>query len=113
MRASAYRAAGVVALALVASAARANIIVPTLAASSNLNPYSTGTPDKLTDNSGLTAPVNAGATLASILGVRHVFDSGFAQSWVTNASTSDYFLTGFGAANPPIFGWDLGQDLAI
>ncbi len=104
---------GVLVCALMASAARANIIVPMLATSSNLNSYSTGTPGKLTDNSGLTAPVGAGVTLASILGVRHTFDGGFAQSWVTNASTSDYFLTGTGATSPPIFVWDLGQDLAI
>ncbi len=112
MRTALFPLAGTLLLALGASAAKANIVVPTLAASSNLNPFDVGTPGKLTDNSGLTAPVNGGATLASILGVRHVFDGGYAQSWVTNASTSDYF-TGFGAANPPIFVWDLGQNLEI
>lgn len=100
-------------MAAMASLARANIIVPTLAASSNLNPYSTGTPDKLTDNSGLSAPANAGVPLASILGITHVFDGNYQQSWVTNASTADYFATGVGGANPPIFVWDLGADLAI
>ncbi len=99
-------------LALAASVASANVIVPTLVASQNLNSYSAGTPGKLTDNSGLSAPVPSGVTLASILGVTHVYDGNFQQSWVTNASGSDYF-TGFGATNPPVFVWDLGDDYAV
>ncbi len=82
------------------------IVVPTLNSSANLNSFNA--PTFLTDNSGLSTPVNTGNTLAQASAATHIFDGGFAQSWVTNDSGADYFA-GFGAANKPTFVWDLGS----
>jgi PEP-CTERM motif len=98
-------------VALAAPPAEAVIVNPTLAGSSNLNPLSTA--DKLTDNSGLSAAVNTGDPLGFAQAVTHVYNGGFIESWVTNDGTSDYFSNGFGATNPPMFVWDLGQDFAV
>ena len=86
------------------------IVVPTLVASQNLNSFNA--PTFLTDNSGLSTPVNAGNTLAQASAATHVFDGGFAQSWVTNNSGADYFAN-FGAANNPVFVWDLGDRVKV
>lgn len=81
------------------------IVVPTLNSSSNLNSFNA--PTFLTDNSGLSTPVNTGDTLAQASAATHVFDGNFGQSWVTNNSGADYFAN-FGATNTPTFVWDLG-----
>ena len=67
-----------------ATSARAEIVVPVLDSSAYTNAYSNGTPDKLTDSSGLSVAVNTGDTLAQAQSATHVWDGGFAQSWVTN-----------------------------
>jgi hypothetical protein len=99
-------------LLVAASAGYADIVVPTLNSSANLNSFN---PDiNLVNNAGLSAAVNNGATLAAVQSVTHIFDGGFAQSWVTNASGSDYFAapnTGF--ASKPTFVWDLGSAASV
>lgn len=83
------------------------VISPTLLTSSNLNSFNP--PVNLTNNAGLSAAVNTGASLGTALAATHVFDGGFAQSWVTNGSGSDYF-----ALQPaPVFVWDLGRDVKL
>jgi hypothetical protein len=85
------------------------IIVPTLAAATNANPFDVATPAKMTDNSGMAPPVNQGDSLGSALSATHVFGN-YAESWVTNASGADYFAGGTPA---PTFLWDLHGDVNL
>ena len=96
-------------LVAASSAGHAAIIIPSLAGTTNVNSFDVGVPAKLTDGSGLSQPVPAGATLATALVTTHVFDGGYQQSWVSNAASPDYF-----AVNPaPVFIWDLGADVPV
>lgn len=85
------------------------IIKPLLLSSTNANPFSVATPAKMIDNSGMTPAVNTGDSLASALTATHIF-GGFEQSWVTNASGSDYFAGGTPA---PEFIFDLQTDIVL
>ena len=98
---------GTLGMAVFVSSAQAAIIIPTLDSSFNLNPLSG--PEQLTNNSGLSSPINNGDALATAQAVTHVFNRGFGQSWVTNSVRGDYFNS-----NPnPVFIWDLGQDFSL
>lgn len=86
----------------------AAIVNPTLV-SSSANELTGGEPSNLTDQSGLSAAVNTGDSLANALAVTHSFNGGFTDSWVTNASAPDYFTAG----PTPVFVYDLGEDVRI
>ncbi len=97
------------AISLFSFTASAQIIVPTLVGSQNLNTDTSigATTADMTNSSGLSTPVNAGATLASAQAVTHVHGGGGIpwSSWVTNSS-GNYLGT-----NPaPVFVWDLGRN---
>lgn len=103
--------AALFAAAGVAAPAAGDIILPAyVAAASNPNTFSTATPDQLVNNSGLSTPVNTGATLAQAQAATHVFDGNFAQSFVTNAPGTDYFVNG---GTPPVIVLDLGADVQL
>jgi hypothetical protein len=88
------------------------IIVPSISSVANDNPFDGRTFDFVVNNSGLTPAVNAGDSLAAAQGAVHAY-TGYLESWVTNASTADYFETGGGNASPPTVVFDLGTDTAI
>ena len=70
------------------------VIVPTVANETNINAYGgTGTTE-LIDNSGMTPAVNTGDSLATTLAAVHVYGGGFSESYVSNASGTDYFAGG-------------------
>jgi hypothetical protein len=88
------------------------IIVPGIVSVANENPFSGQGFTFVTNNSGMTPAVNNGDSLAAAQAAVHGY-TGFTESWVTNASTADYFETGGGNANPPSVVFDLGTDTAI
>lgn len=92
--------------------APAAIILPGLVSSANDNSdtgIGAGIP-QLTDNSGLSANVSDGDTLASALPVTHVLNGpGYQQSWVTTGATPDYFATNAS----PVFVWDVGAGAVL
>ncbi len=90
------------------------VIVPTSVATINLNAYGGTGPTQLIDNSGMTPAVNNGDTLEAALAAVHTYGGGYAESYISNASGSDYFA-GYGSTQPPIFIWDLtsGGDVSV
>lgn len=92
--------------------APAAIIIPGLVSSANANTdtaIGAGIP-QLTDNSGLSANVSAGGSLASAMAVSHVLNGpGYQQSWVTQGAAPDYFAT----KAPPTFVWDVGVGVVL
>ncbi len=96
---------------LAAGGPTGTIVAPTFvqSASANLNVFSSATPDNLTNNSGLDVPVITGNTLDDAEVAVHNFNGGFGESYVTNASTPDYF----GSNEAPVLVWDLGSQSNI
>lgn len=94
------------------AAAAPTIILPAISSFANEDPFTGQTFTFLTNNSGMTPAVNNGDSLSAAQAAVHNY-GGFTESWVTNNSTSDYFLTGIGATNKPVVVFDLGQDTAI
>jgi len=88
------------------------IIVPSISSVANENPFLGQGFTFVTNNSGMTPPVNNGDSLAAAQAATHVYGN-FTESWVTVDSTSDYFATGIGTANPPSVVFDLGTDTVI
>lgn len=79
-----------------------------LQAPSSANVGLGASPDNLLDGSGLDDPsqAEAGASLDDLQGLRHSFDTGVNESWVTRPSLPDYF-----ASNPAlVIVFDLGRD---
>lgn len=100
--------------ALLAAQAGATIVAPTyVAAGSTPDSFSTGTPDKLVNNSGMTPAVVSGTSLEAAIAATHVFNGGFSESWVTNDPApggGDYFEE---SLIIPTMIFDLGQDLEV
>lgn len=92
--------------------AASSIIVPSINSVANENPFSGQGFSFVINNSGMTPAVNSGDSLASAQAAVHTYGN-FTESWVTNASTADYFATGVGATSPPSVVFDLGTDTAI
>ncbi len=95
-----------------AAVAASAIIMPTVSSVTNENAFSGQGFTFVVNNSGLTPAVNTGDSLASASAALHTY-GGFTESFVTNASTTDYFATGSGATTPPIVVFDLGTDTAL
>ena len=97
-------------VALMAAPTFGVIINPTLNSTLNENALSNGL--NLIDNSGLSAAVNSGSTLAAAQAVTHSRNGGYTESYVSNGSGSDYSAN-FGLNSPPTFVWDLGSSQSI
>ncbi len=89
-----------------------SIIVPAISSVANENPFLGQGFTFVTNNSGMAPAVNTGDSLAAAQAAVHVYGN-FTESWVTEASTADYFETGFGTTNPPSVVFDLGTDTVI
>jgi hypothetical protein len=107
-------AAAFAAALFAAGPAAATIVAPSyVAANSTPDTFSTASPAQLVNNSGMVVPVVSGTSLNDALAANHIFNGGFAESWVTNdpaPSGGDYF-----AQSPvvPVLVFDLGQDLSV
>lgn len=92
-----------------ASFAAPAIMIPAISSVANENAFLGQGFSFVTNNSGMTPAVNNGDSLAAAQSAVHAY-GGFTESFVTNASTSDYFDTGGGNAAPPTVVFDLGSD---
>jgi hypothetical protein len=92
--------------------AASSIIVPSVNSSANENAFLGQGFTYVVNNSGMTPAVNNGDTLGSASAAVHNYGN-FTESFVTNASTADYFATGVGAATPPSVVFDLGTDTSL
>lgn len=88
------------------------IMVPAISSTTNQNAFSGQGFSFVTNNSGMTPAVNNGDSLASAQAAVHAY-TGFAESFVTNDSTGDYFATGVGASAPPTVVFDMGSDSVL
>lgn len=99
-------------VSLIATSARAQIIVPTLVSTQNDNTdVGVGASlENLTNGSGLSSPVPSGSSLESALAVTHTFSgTGERESWTTRSTSTDYY-----SVSPmPVFVWHLGQDTPL
>ena len=93
--------------AFMAASASAAIVIPTIADASGSNAFNPAT--TTVNGSGLSGTLANGDSLATALGLTHAFNGDFAQSYVSNASGTDYFAAG----TPPVIIYDLGSDVSL
>lgn len=86
------------------------ILTPTLDSNSNVNTDTGTSTDKLTDSSGLTAPVSTGDTLAQALTASNTAGSGDWYTGQPGGYPANYYASGGSA---PRFVWDLGASTDI
>ena len=99
-------------LTVSASMAAPAILIPTIVSTANENPFLGQGFTFVTDNSGMSPGVNNGDSLAAAQSAVHSY-GGYAESFVTEASTTDYFDTGVGNAAQPSVVFDLGTDTLV
>jgi MYXO-CTERM domain-containing protein len=71
--------------------------------------YLSATPEKMVNGAGLAEAIPDGDTVAHALTVNHSFGGGFADSWVSNGHSPDYFAV----AAPPTIVLDLGSEQTV